>query len=295
MRSSFWAIVGLFLLSACPALQAQVAGSSSQQSGQANSGQPAGLNPLQQKMMEGLLAAWEADAKNLQSLFVEFRIEEKGDPFSPEKVTASHGEAKVLKMPNGQFSLKLEIFNLDRNGKADRNSVKEKYIYSGSWLYTFDYSNRIITSRKINDQKMIPDDGPFAFLIGMKSADARKRFTMSIVQDDPQNTWVRIVPLTAQDQRYFTIVQIGIAKAATPNAPKNFPLRIMWREPGGKELSWLFTTVVRNNLAQVTVPDFTIDNEKKQGWQVREAPPLGASAPNTFPGVPTSGNGGPRK
>jgi len=293
MRCSFWVIVGLFLLSACPAVQAQVAGGSSQQTGQASPGQPAGLNPLQQKMMEGILAAWEADAKNLQSLYVQFAIEET-DPIFKSK-TKTMGEAKVLKMPTGQYSLKLEIFNLDRQGQIDRNSVKEKYVYAGSWFYTFDYSNRIITFRKIDDPRMKPDDGPLAFLMGMKADDARKRFTMSVIQDDPQTIWIRLKPLTAQDQRYFSLLQVGIAKAARPNSPKDFPLRIMWREPGGKELSWEFTSVVRNNLAQVTVADFTIENEKRQGWQVREAQAMGVSTPNTSPGVPTSGNGVPRK
>ncbi|HQR07592.1 MAG TPA: hypothetical protein PLN21_12260 [Gemmatales bacterium] len=290
MRSCFRALGMMILLSASSALQAQVAGSSSQQSGQSS-----GLTQIQQKIIEGVMAAWEADAKNLQSLFVVFRIEEKGDPFSPNKILASHGEAKVLKLPSGQFGLNLEVFNLAQNGQVDRSSIKEKYVYSGSLLYTFDFSNKIITSRKINNQQMVPADGPFAFLFGMKAADARKRFAMTIVQDDPATLWVRIQPLTAQDQQYFTIVQIGIAKATGPNAPKDFPGRIMWKEPGGKELDWKFQSVVRNNPAQITEADFSIENEKRLGWQVREAPPLGATAPPPSPGLPTSGNGPPRK
>lgn len=290
MRSCFRALGVLILLSACPTVQAQVAGSSSQQPGQSS-----GLTQLQQKIIEGVMAAWEADARNLQSLFVVFRIEEKGDPFAPNKILASQGEAKVLKLPNGQYALKLEVFNLTSTGQVDRNSIKEKYIFSGSSLYTFDYSNKIVTSRKINNQQMVPADGPLAFLVGMKAADARKRFAMTIVQDDPTTLWIRIQPLTAQDQQYFTIVQIGIAKTAGPTAPKDFPGRIMWKEPGGKELDWKFQSVVRNNLAQVTQSDFTIENETRLGWQVREAPPLGATAPTPSPGLPTSGNGPPRK
>src|SRR5882724_878974 len=116
MRSCFLALATVVMFAICPSLWAQVAGSSPGKPGQTNSGQPTRTTTtFQQQVMEGILAAWEADAKALQSLFVEFRIEEKGDPFSPNKITASHGEAKVLKMPTGQYSVKLEIFNLDRN------------------------------------------------------------------------------------------------------------------------------------------------------------------------------------
>lgn len=290
MRFCFQTLGLLTLFSFCPVLQAQGGSNTPQQPPQ-----PGGLTQFQQKIIDSVMAAWEEDAKNLQSLFVVFRIEEKGDPFSPNKILASHGEAKVLKLPSGQFGIKLEVFHLTPTGQVDRSSIKEKYIYSRSTLYTFDYSNKIVTSRKMNQQQMAPADGPFAFLLGMNAADARKRFALSIVKDDPQTVWVRIQPLTAQDQQYFTILQIGIAKAARPNAPKDFPGRIMWREPGGKELDWQFQSVVRNNPAQISDADFSIENEKRQGWQVREAPPLGETIPGTFPQLPNSGNNPPRK
>jgi len=290
MRASFWVAASLILLSAGPSLNAQGSGSAAQAPGQPNTG-----NSVQQALLDSVLKSWEVDAKTLQSLFVVFRIEEKGDPFNKNAVTASHGEARVLKMPNGQYGLKLEIFPLDRNGQPDRNNVKEKYIFTGSLLYTFDFSSKIITFRKLGNQNMRPDDGPFAFLLGMKANDARKRFTMSISQDDPKTLWFKIVPLTPQDQRDFVVAQLGIDKIAAPGAPKNFPSRIMWREPGGKELSWEFKSVFRNDPNKVAATDFSVENEKKQGWQEREAPSLGASGPNTSPGVPTKDNGTPRK
>jgi len=287
MRSSFWAVMGLVLLSTTSALQAQAPGGPPQQPGR-----PPAVSPEQQKMLEGVLASWEADAKTLKSLFVQFVIEETDPTFKSK--TKLFGEAKVLKMPTGQYGLRLEIFNLDRNGQPDPNSIKEKYVCSGVWFYTLDYSSKIITARSLATQNMKPDDGPFAFLFGMKAIDARKRFEMFIIQQDQHYTWIRIKPLTPQDQRDFAEAQLGVINYANAITPKDFPIRIMWREPGNKLLSWEFKSVVRNDLTRVSMADFTVENEKKQGWQLREAPALGA-APNTTPGIPTSGNGAPRK
>ncbi|MFT3880488.1 MAG: hypothetical protein QM703_12600 [Gemmatales bacterium] len=82
MRSSFWAMAGLILLSATSVLQAQAPGSPPQQPGQTAPTQPAiqpGISPEHKKILDGVLSSWETDAKNLQSLFVQFLIEEK-DP-----------------------------------------------------------------------------------------------------------------------------------------------------------------------------------------------------------------------
>lgn len=293
MRSSNWATMALVLLSMTTALQAQAPGGPPQQPGQAAPPQTPAISPEHQAILDGVLKTWEADAKGLQSLYVQFAIEETDPVF--KKKTNCYGEAKVLKMPTGQYGLKLEIFNLDRNGQPDRNSVKEKYVCSGLWFYTFDFGTKTITFRKLENQNMRPDDGPFAFLFGMKALDARKRFSMSIVQQDQHYTWIKIIPLTAQDQRDFAVAQLGVIKYANAVSPKDFPLRIMWREPGGKDLSWDFKAVVRNDLTKVGMADFAVENEKKAGWQLREAPGLGTAAPTAPPGVPTSGNGAPRK
>ncbi len=286
MRSSFWATMGLVLLSTTSASRAQSPGGPPQQPGQA----PA-VSPEQQKALEGVLASWEADAKTLQSLFVQFTIEETDPTFKTK--TKLFGEAKVLKMPTGQYGLKLETFHLDRNGQPDRNSLKDKIVCSGLWFYQFDVGARVINYRKLENQNMKPDDGPFAFLFGMKALDARKRFTMSIAQQDQHYTWIKIIPLTDQDRKDFVVAQLGVIQYANAVSPKDFPLQIMWREPGGKDLSWNFKSVVRNDPNKVGMADFMVD---KKGWEVREAPPLGAaSAPRTTPGIPTSGNGAPRK
>lgn len=237
------------------------------------------MTPEQVKALEGILGTWESDAKSLQSLYITFAITEENPIF--KSTTMSYGEAKVLRMANGQYGLKLEIYDLDRAGKPDPTKLKRKFVCSGTWLYNFDIPTKIIYINKLQNQNMRPDDGPFAFLFGMKAVEARKRFDISFVQQDDHYVWLKVTPLTAQDQREFKVAQLGIVKYANAISPKDFPLKIMWREPGESMQTWDFKSVVRNDLNKVSMMDFTVENEKRQGWQIKEAPAQSSQQPPT--------------
>ncbi|MBL8825022.1 MAG: hypothetical protein JNJ77_20710 [Planctomycetia bacterium] len=288
------------LLLVCSSLQAQTQGTTGAQPGQQqpaqqqqSAAQPV-MTPEQKAALEGILQSWESDAKGLQSLLVQFKVSEKDPTFN--KTTVSFGEAKVLKMPTGQYGLKLEIFELDKNGNPDPKKIKRKYVCSGVWFYNFDIAAKTIWVQQLQNQNVRPDDGPFAFLFGMKAVDARKRFDMNIVQSDQNYNWIRVVPLTDQDRRDFTIAQLGVVKFANQISPKDFPLTIQWREPGKAEITWEFKAVVRNDGKLVNLTEFNVEAEKKAGWQIRQAPTQ-ASLPATPPGngVQPAGANVPRK
>lgn len=252
------------------------------------------MTPEQLQALDGILGTWEADAKSLQSLFISFSITEENPVFKSK--TLSYGEAKVLKMPTGQYGLKLEIYELDRNGKPDPSKLKRKYVCSGTWLYNFDISSKTIFINKLQNQNMRPDDGPFAFLFGMKAVEARKRFAISFVQQDEHYTWLKVIPLTAQDQRDFRVAQLGIVRYANAISPKDFPLKIMWREPSETTQTWDFKSVVRNDVTKVNLTDFNVENEKRQGWQIKEAPAQSSQQQPTTPNnVLPAGANAPRK
>ncbi|MFO0814807.1 MAG: hypothetical protein U0796_16430 [Gemmatales bacterium] len=262
--------------------------------GQAPTQPPAqqAMTPEQQQELDSILSSWESDAKTLKALLVAFTIEEKDPTFG--KVNKSYGEAKVLQLANGQYGLKLEVFELNAQGQPDMSKLKRKYVCSGTWLYNFEIPSKTIFVSQLQNQNVRPDDGPFAFLFGMKAGEAKKRFAMSIAQRDQHYTWLRIQPLTDQDRRDFAVAQLGLVNYANAISPKHFPLRIMWREPGNTEQSWEFKTVVRNDLNRVTVADFNVEDAKKAGWQVKQAPTQ-AQTNRPTQGVPTGGGSIPRK
>ncbi|HMO35527.1 MAG TPA: hypothetical protein PKA06_05745, partial [Gemmatales bacterium] len=118
---------------------------------------------------------------------------------------------------------------------------------------------------------MKPDDGPFAFLFGMKATEATKRFRMSLVQEDQDYYWVRVEALTDQDKKDFVVAQLGVVKDAYPNCPKGFPAQIMYREPNNNLKTWIFKQVIRNDLTKVSMTDFSVEEEKKAGWKLLPA------------------------
>lgn len=281
MRSYLCIMLGLLLAGI---VSAQAPGQQQQPPAQA----PA-MTPEQQKDLDAILANWEADAKGLKALLVAFLIEEKDPTFGG--VSKSYGEAKVLQMANGQYGLKLEVFDLNAAGQPDMSKLKRKYVCSGTWLYEYDVSSKTISYKQLQNNGVRPDDGPFAFLFGMKANDAKKRFAMSMVKKDDHYTWLRIEPLTEQDQKDFVVAQLGLVNYENAISPKHFPLRIMWREKSNKELSWEFKAVIRNDLNRVTVADFNIENDKKAGWKLVQAP----AQTRPLQGTPTGGGSLPRK
>src|SRR5207237_6166873 len=127
--------------------------------------------------------------------------------------------------------------------------------------------------------------------------DAKKRFGLTIAQTDQHWTWLKVMPLTPQDQREFTIAQLGVVNYANAISPKEFPLRIMWREPNNNTQTWEFTEVVRNDKTKVSPLDFTIEEDKKAGWKVQlvPAPNSALQRPNQPNNIVPAGGFTPRK
>jgi TIGR03009 family protein len=256
------------------------------------------MTPEQQMVLDHVLQTWEADAKGLQSIYVQFLITQKDVTFGVED--KSFGEAKVLKLATGAYGLRLDVYALDSSGtRGDPNKLKQRIICTGNWIYTFDLAAKLIHARQVMNVNMKPDDGPFAFIFGMQAVDAKKRFEMLIAKQEKDWTWIQVRAKEAQDQKDFTVANVGVINQAFAVAPKFFPLIIQWREPNGNIQSWHFQSVIRNDGTKVGPMDFSIEEDKKRGWQVRIVPNEGAlqkpNPANPAGGVVPTGANAPRK
>jgi TIGR03009 family protein len=242
--------------------------------GQGVAAQPTSLSPEQQKRVEEILGAWEKEGKALESLVVRFKVTKENVVFKQQ--TFSIGEAKVMKMPVGTYAIRLEIYAMGRDGKPDYTKLERKYIFSGVWFYDYDPSNKTIFSRTVQ-QSLKPDDGPFAFIFGLTAQDAKKRFSLNIDKADKDWTWLRIVSLTAQDQKDFVVAILGLVNYQNKLGPKDFPLIIKWKEPNNNTNQWEITESIRNDRTKVSPLDFTIEEDKKAGWKVQLVPAQGSA------------------
>lgn len=252
--------------------------------GQGNPGvpqQPPAVSPEQQKVLTDVLTTWETDAKALQSLYVQFEELHVDAVFKQQ--TKYYGEAKILKMPTGQYGLRLEMYGVGVDGKPDYSKLHQKYICSGNWFYQFDSASKIIFFHRLENQNVKPDDGPFAFIFGISALSAQRRFNLAVAQQDKDWTWIKVVPLTEQDKKDFAIALLGLVNYANAVSPKYFPLQIKWREIGNTERTWTFKQVLRNDPSKVTAMDFTIEEDKKRGWTLKEVPPQGSMSRQPAP------------
>ncbi len=297
MRWTTWAVCGLLGTTFSASLAQNPP---PQQPGQAQpvQTQPAApqlpaMTPEQQQTLGTILSTWEADAKSLQALYVNFAIEEKDKAWpTPKK---SYGEAKVLKMPSGRYGFSLEIFEIDAKGNPIPNQLKSKFVFSENWMYNFDIPTKTIFTDPLKNTAFKPDDGPFAFLFGMKATDAARRFRMTLVQEDADYYWLRIDAMTDQDRKDFVVAQLGVVKKNYANCPKGFPARIMYRDPAENLKDWVFKQVIRNDLSKVSMSDFAVEQYKKAGWQMKASPQIGGQAANPSQIIPAGANGTPRK
>jgi len=95
-------------------------------------------------------------------------------------------------------------------------------------------------------------------LLASNSDYFEKEYKTSIVQDDKHYTWVKFEP-KEKSGRSTTVAQIGVIKYQNSVSPANFPLQIMWLDPGGCETTWNFTKVSINDESTVQDSDFTIE------------------------------------
>lgn len=197
----------------------------------------------------------------------EVNIEET-DSFRKDERIKSSAKIKMNMQKDGSCSARLDCY--DEQGKQT-----ESIIVFDSTIYTVVYTSKSILQTKLKGNVTKKDMADFAqvffpmlpFFV-LDRNEVHKQFKTEIVQQDQDYTWIRFVPQHQSIMRNYSIAQLGIINYANALSPQDFPLRMMWKDPGIKEFSWTFKAIQLNQDALVTASDFQIDVEqmKKKGW-----------------------------
>ena len=177
-----------------------------------------------------------------------------------KRETILEGEAMFMR-PN---LAKIELTNKANKQDFERIFFKEKHIFN------YLPREKVVMVHEIPPSKPNEENVILSFLRGMKPADAKKRFAMSLQKENEYYAYILISPKAAADQQDFVQAQLAVWIKNPPNQKPNIefmPSRFWYREPNKKEVTYLFTDIVPN--AELDKAKFS--PTKPQDWEVKYA------------------------
>jgi TIGR03009 family protein len=227
--------------------------------------------------MDRVLAAWEAKSKSVKSLDVLFdRIDRSpgwGDKYyqgramlqSPDLACLQFQKYKVGAEGKPQFALTKD------NKKVAQLEPEpfERIVCTGNEVLQYDWNDKkifIFPLDKSVRQKAL-QQGPLPFLFNMKAADARRRYSMSLVKQDDRDYLIGILPYEDIDKQSFSQAFLWLNK-------KTFlPDKLSLYMVGGKERQdFLFTGDVNTILTNSPLDNKFFLPNRFPGWTVVDNP-----------------------
>ena len=220
--------------------------------------------------IDEIFQSWKVSCIELESYAFDIRVEENDRVFGVKKDRQI--QIKMLMEQDGSCWIRF-----DELEKPDRpissilivGSKCYQLSYSDKSIVCFDLSRRMMKTELANKCWAIIPLLPF---FHTSDVDLYQRFEISLVQKDQHYSWIKFIPLNKEDKRDMSVAQVGVINYHNAISPKHFPLQIMWREPGSKDITWNFTKVQINNPLAVTKNDFQLNmvQLRKENWKDRQ-------------------------
>jgi TIGR03009 family protein len=224
---------------------------------------PAGPAPNSAHLDE-ILKQWEGRMKSIDSLAAEVVRDKEDRQFRIKERYV--GTARYMKP---------DLALLDLHNEK-RPESRETFICTGTSIYEFNQAGKEIRIHDLPPPKpgQVAEDNFLAFLFGMKAEEARKRYDITLFQEeDPNYIKFRILPRFPADKADFQVAYLALLKS-------NFlPRTIMFVEPNGNQTRWDFPAVEIG--ARLNRQDFVAPALPK-GWRYVRVPRADAGAPQGF-------------
>ncbi|WP_165226567.1 outer membrane lipoprotein-sorting protein [Aquisphaera insulae] len=245
--------------------------------------------------MDDILKKWAKQSTLLKTL--EVIILRTDD--TPAWGTVEYYEGRALfKSPNLAF-IDFKKIKTDDQKRPVKNAQgaydsepNERIVCTGTevWQYKCDTKQIFIFPLEKNDQKKAIEEGPLPFLFNMRADDAKRRYDMTFIKEDPKADAyiVRIVPKLKEDMESFSTAFISLDRKFM------LPVRILMLSPDGKskkdfKLGPLYPNkkLNENNFVGKTVPAWKLIRNP-MGDQRQPAP--GAAPRRPAPAAARRGN-----
>jgi TIGR03009 family protein len=243
MRKYALTLAALFLVgTAVPAQQTTLAA-------------PAALDPVKNPL-DAILVNWEKAMSGIKQLTAGMTRTTLDKTFQTKDVF--EGTAKYLK-PN------LALLYLQKKNKPE---IYEKFLCTGTFVYQFMPQQKVVYVHELPKSKdgKMADDNLLSFLFGMKAADAKARYELTLLQPPPNDKWyyyILIKPKTKADQKDFSRARLVLNKTTF------LPRQLWFEEPKKDEVTWDFVKL--DLKTEVKRTEFSPPQLEK-GWELKNAP-----------------------
>jgi TIGR03009 family protein len=214
------------------------------------------LDP-QNNRLDYYLLQWEKEMMGVESL-VAPKLTRTEIDLVYQRSDVFEGNAKYLKPNYAMLEMKLA-------GKSD---TFEKFICSGQTLFQYVPSKKEIQAHTLPQK---PGGGPAAednfltFLFGMKAAESKRRYNLTLANEDKHYVYIDIEPRSELDKADFQKARLVLNKS-------NFMPRQLWFEQPNKDtVTWDIPTV--ETKVALKKEEFTMPTPPP-GWQMKQMPRL---------------------
>jgi TIGR03009 family protein len=233
------------------------------------------MSEKNQKWLDAWLGAWQDRMEKISGLETKCVLTE----IDGAQKSVYTGDASLLKPNFAKLLLKPQAVPM--NPKKVRHFVAD-----GSFLWEYDYSRKIARVEQLSKDG-IGDNTLMAFLFGMKAADVKKRYDLSIDVDDPEKytehyVHITIRPKTKEDMQEFKKAELVLWKSKDEKFADNWmlPARLWFQQPNGNQIAWEFQKM--NIQKKLLAKDFEApgfpDKEWKSEWSKPPAPTITRTA-----------------
>jgi TIGR03009 family protein len=199
-----------------------------------------------------------------------------------KKATTFVGDAAFMKSRDKdgkvQQLARVDLTHQDDLGKKDAEKTNfERMFCNGKYIYEYSPKDKLIILHDMPKGDALADNLILAFLRGMKSEDAKKRFALTLTKETEWYGYIYIQPKSDADKQEFSAAQLTIF-IKNPNAADKpnlamMPCRLWYRQPNGTEVTYLFSDIQPNG----KLSEDSFVPRQIPGYQVKMANAIAAS------------------
>jgi TIGR03009 family protein len=235
-----------------------------------------GVAPPADPKLDPHLREWEKRMVNVKNFAALVEVKRTDAVFKKERKYGGDKDSRVLCMKPNLAVLRLNDPTNPKNYEAYICNGKSVYEYSGATQTITEYKIPAGAAAGSSDNLMLD------FLSGMRADDVKRRFNITLFNEDANYIYLDIKPILGKDQQEFKQIRFALY---SPRHTKvaYLPAQVWMMKPNRDTEEWTFAD------PQTDVPGITpqvFEPVKVNGWTFKQAPaaPPGPGGPPMPPG-----------